>query len=355
MFTGKKTAEKYLELISASTPVDALRSRRNVVSQFDPLALGAGTAAPTASIEEPFSSSAVTETVKRAAFLFRRGLSLKRRIDTHVAAYDTVGNVSLPKPTVHHDPRPMEGTSSGGLSSSEPSLLGGARSPRPRARKLSRPHTLSPAEPKDTPSTTIVVGGRPLTLASGVRSTDDVLHGHPPRRSPTSRTLASAGPSPLDARPDQVVREDSGPLRTSPDRPKPRRPPPVSGITRTRKEKEVAQVATAAGFEPIRGRKRSNSLKQGVQAAVNTCESPTSPPDEPVYGFADCERPRWCSISVARAPSLKGGRTGKECTSVDGSGRATSTSVNWFPTFGCVPKGDGPLAASPVSAYFLSP
>ncbi|KWU45278.1 hypothetical protein RHOSPDRAFT_33224 [Rhodotorula sp. JG-1b] len=135
----EETAEKYLELISSSTPKDKLRSKRDVVSGFDPSALGDGTANSPLPTTSPLPSAATMETVKRAANLFRRGLSLKRRIDTRVAAYGSVEDVSLSKnPTFSQESRATATRSSGGGGggNSQVSLLQAGQLPPPRTRKL---------------------------------------------------------------------------------------------------------------------------------------------------------------------------------------------------------------------------
>ncbi|GAA5982923.1 hypothetical protein JCM10908_006833 [Rhodotorula pacifica] len=275
----EETAEKYLELISSSTPLDSLKIRRHVVSGFDPSALGTGAANPPQSTETAVSPTPATmETVKRAVFLFRRGLSLKRRVDTHVAAYDTVANVSLPKPTIDREPRRAELTSSGGPSSSDLSLTA-AGNPLPRRmRKLSRSRTL-PAPPQQLPPGA-QAGEVPSILHAPTTAKAKPAKPSPPPPAPIFRSLSSAEPSPLDAKPHPPTTAPPARPSMSPSRPKARRPPPVAGITRSRQEElpvpasaGAAPVSTAEG-EPIRQRKRSNSFKQGVQSTMRALFPP---------------------------------------------------------------------------------
>ncbi|KAG0660259.1 hypothetical protein C6P46_004713 [Rhodotorula mucilaginosa] len=58
----EETAEKYLELISSSTPIDKLRSKRDVVSGFDPSALGDGAANSPSPTMSPLPTAATMET-----------------------------------------------------------------------------------------------------------------------------------------------------------------------------------------------------------------------------------------------------------------------------------------------------
>lgn len=217
------------------------------------------------------------ETVKRAANLFRRGLSLKRRIDTRVAAYGSVEDVSLSKnPTFSQESRATATESSaGGGGHSQISLQPTGPLSPPRARKLSRSRAVSPSTQPDLRATSSEVQpySPPPPQPTGISQAPAS------QAVPKFRTLLSAEPSPLDAKPHPPRSSLPDLPRPSPDRPKPRRPPPVAGLTRPRRTEADPQpvserpAARLPETEPVRQRRRSNSFTQGVQSAVNIRES----------------------------------------------------------------------------------
>lgn len=219
------------------------------------------------------------ETVKRAANLFRRGLSLKRRIDTRVAAYGSVEDVSLPKNPTNGPESGATATASsgGGGGNSQVSLVHASQLPPPRTRKLSRSRAVSPSTQPDlcTPSS----GAQPPAPLPPSQQTG-IRQAPASQALPMFRTRLSAEPSPLDAKLRPVHTSNAGLPDTSPDRPRPRRPPPVAGVTRPR----LAQTASLPSSEgsaarlpetaPVPQRRRSNSFKQGMQSAVKIRKFP---------------------------------------------------------------------------------
>ena len=211
------------------------------------------------------------ETVKRAANLFRRGLSLKRRIDTRVAAYGSVEDVSLSKnPTFSQESRATATRSSGGGGggNSQVSLLQAGQLPPPRTRKLSRSRAMSPSTQPDLRaiSSEVEPYSPPPPQPTGI------MPAPASQAVPKFRTLLSAEPSPLDAKPHPPRSSLPDLPRPSPDRPRPRRPPPVAGLTHPQPASEWP-AARLPETEPVRQRRRSNSFRQGVQSAVNIRES----------------------------------------------------------------------------------
>lgn len=284
----------------------------------------------------PLPTAATMETVKRAANLFRRGLSLKRRIDTRVAAYGSVEDVSLSKnPTFSQESRATAtGSSGGGGGHSQVSLLQAGQLPPPRTRKLSRSRVVSPSTQPDLHTASSVV--QPLLPLPRPQPTG-ISQAPASQALPTFRTLLSAEPSPLDAKPHPPRSSVPDLSRLSPDRPLPRRPPPVAGLIRPRRIETNSQPASewpAARLpetEPVRQRRRSNSFRQGVQSAVSIRECFRGEGNQ-----HSRERGPDCllcfqsshSISVAHAASLEGGRTGEKFPSVDrGRGCLTASVV----------------------------
>lgn len=219
------------------------------------------------------------ETVKRAANLFRRGLSLKRRIDTRVAAYGSVEDFSVSKsPTFSQESRAtVTGSSGGGGGHSQVSLLQAGQPPPPRTRKLSRSRAVSPSILPDLH--TVSSGAQPLSPPPQIQRT--VISQAPASHAlPKFRTLLSAEPSPLDAKPHPPRSSLPDLPRPSPDHPKPRRPPPVAGLPRPRPAQTASQpplegsAARLPESAPVPQRRRSNSFKQGVQSAVSIRKSP---------------------------------------------------------------------------------
>lgn len=252
----RQSAERYLELLTGSAAADALRLRRHVVGAFDPSALGEGGTASPAPHGAPTATSQPSDAVRKAAALFRRGLSLKRRVDTHIAAYDTVANVSLPKPTLSREPRPTEPqVSSGptsGPTSSNASAIGHGPPPGRRTRKMSKSRSLA------------VLPTQNQTSDSGLApEAAKARKAFPPPPAPFFRSLSSQEPSPLDAKPRSAPAGTRDGLAG-----KSKRPPPVAGLTRGRGNGAEDSTATPEQKMPGLARKRSNSLTQGVQKTM---------------------------------------------------------------------------------------
>ncbi|POY72224.1 hypothetical protein BMF94_4730 [Rhodotorula taiwanensis] len=275
-----QSADRYLQLLSDSTAADSLRVRRHVVSSFDPTALGADNPEP---VREPPVPTAAQPSVavRKAAALFKRGLSLKRRVDTHVAAYDSVENIKLPKPSLPREYRRPTSPRQGLTTSSSTSATGDVPPPIRRPRKLSRsrasPAPVAPAmvEPAQYLAPELETPTHPASAAGPGKVP-------PPAPAPVFRSLSSAEPSPLDAK--------ARPATTaSPTRPKARRPPPVSGLTRSRPAEAPTSSDGEKGtnrsadvrVQPHRRtslvRKRSNSFKQGVQSTMRILFPPHAP------------------------------------------------------------------------------
>ncbi|GEM11365.1 hypothetical protein Rt10032_c14g5382 [Rhodotorula toruloides] len=146
----EEAAREYLGLLSSAT-AETVKHRAPVVTAFDPSALTSSTSvAPSAG---PLEVN--TDRSKFSALAFRRGLSLKRRVDTHLAAYGTVAsNVAIPKPPLPTSPRLTAVAGSPPSAGSTIAAAEGGVSKHPR--KLSKSRTLppvqqSPAKPHDTP------------------------------------------------------------------------------------------------------------------------------------------------------------------------------------------------------------
>ncbi|BGP58529.1 hypothetical protein JCM8202v2_006198 [Rhodotorula sphaerocarpa] len=261
----EESAERYLELLTGSAAADALRLRRHVVGAFDPSALGEGGTASPAPHGAPTATSQPSDAVRKAAALFRRGLSLKRRVDTHIAAYDTVANVSLPKPTLSREPRPTEPqVSSGptsGPTSSNASAIGHGPPPGRRTRKMSKSRSLA------------VLPTQNQTSDSGLApEAAKARKAFPPPPAPFFRSLSSQEPSPLDAKPRSAPAGTRDGLAG-----KSKRPPPVAGLTRGRGNGAEDSTATPEQKMPGLARKRSNSLTQGVQKTMRILFPPHAP------------------------------------------------------------------------------
>ncbi|TNY18738.1 hypothetical protein DMC30DRAFT_39557 [Rhodotorula diobovata] len=257
----EEAAREYLELLATSTSIEAIKVKGPVVGAFDLDALrsSAGTApssnGPTA-VEKP----------KRLPFTFRRGLSLKRRVDTHVAAYHTVAsNASLPKPSL-----PARSASVAGAPSAAD-----ARPTRPR--KLSKSRT--------TPSVP--------TISSPIAASEPT-----PRGPATDGSFAPSGraPPPPPAPVFPASKPWDLPFELQPRRPpresppKQRQTPPVAGVSRSRlfggggqgsvtdSEREDGGVKGRADpSSPVSGqghgngsatRPRKRSFKEGVQGTM---------------------------------------------------------------------------------------
>ncbi|BGP35827.1 hypothetical protein JCM10296v2_007679 [Rhodotorula toruloides] len=252
----EEAAREYLDLLS-SAAAETVKHRAPVVTAFDPSALTSSTSssAPTAGAPE-----LNTDKSKFSALAFRRGLSLKRRVDTQLAAYGTVAsNVAIPKPPLPTSPRlttVAESTPSAGST-----VATGEGGGLKRPRKLSKSRTLpavqqSPAKPHDTPRRD--------------RSNE----------APTPTTTRRAPPPPAPVF-GNIVNEPSAMHPEAPDSPsRPRRPPPVSGVSRGRlfgdrgdsdseQERERENGGVKGRDDPARRTvRRKGSFKKGVQGTM---------------------------------------------------------------------------------------
>ncbi|BGP43911.1 hypothetical protein JCM10449v2_007968 [Rhodotorula kratochvilovae] len=270
----EEAAQQYLDLLTASTSIETLKSKGPVVGAFDLDALRSSSTAPAP------SPSPTPDKPKRLPFAFRRGLSLKRRVDTHVAAYDTVAsNAPLPKPPLQRASAPPRAEEDSTRPTASTPTNSSDLPPR-RARKLSKSRTTptlpavsSPLPRAAAPSPAAVSGFGPSNRPT------------PPPPAPVFPPFAVAAPArlPLDARP-------SRPPRESP--PKQRPPPPVAGVSRARLfgrevggsvsdgEREDGGVKGRAEVEGG-GRKRTNSFKRGVQGTMRMLFPSHAPKDAP--------------------------------------------------------------------------
>ncbi|GAA5913212.1 hypothetical protein JCM8208_003235 [Rhodotorula glutinis] len=259
----EEAAREYLDLLTASTSIETLKSKAPVVGAFDLDALRSSAPPGPASTG---ASSTAADKPRRLPFTFRRGLSLKRRVDSHVAAYDTVAsNAPLPKPPLRRASVPPP------ASTSAPTDSSGALPRRPR--KLSKSRT--------TPSIP--------TLASSANAADFAQSGRPPLPPPAPIFPALPAVPPLtDVRPRPP--RESPPRLAQPAR----AAPPVAGVSRSRLfggsgpgqrqgsltdgEREDGGVKgradpsspVSAGREggTMRVRRRTNSFKKGVQGTM---------------------------------------------------------------------------------------
>ncbi|GAA6011081.1 hypothetical protein JCM10207_005489 [Rhodosporidiobolus poonsookiae] len=232
----EETAERYLALLS-STSLDTLKARAPVVTAFDPAALTSSSTPPTPPSDAPTGQNKGVF----SALAFKRALSLKRRVDTHVAAYDTVStDIAVPKPPFPHR--------------AEPSPTAAAPPFELRPRKLSK----SRAPKSAAPSSEVAV----QPAAPSPRPVN------PPPPAPIFQSLASDAPSLLDAKP-----------RPFPGLKSTKRAPPVSGLNRSKTalaasgESDTDTDGGVKGLElPERPRRRSrsDSLKRGL---AGRCES----------------------------------------------------------------------------------
>ncbi|GAA5877347.1 hypothetical protein JCM1840_007203 [Sporobolomyces johnsonii] len=235
-------AQEYLALLSSASLSPTKPG--DLVTAFDPSALR--------SSSPPLSERAPNPS-KLSALSFKRGLNLKRRVDTHVAAYDTIAsNVAVPKPPL---PRPA---------------------PPPTPRSTETPLPLPTRPPPENPRPRKLSRTRPFpSVAPSLASTPQ----------PPVRNLMSDEPSPLDAKP-----------RLNPaSSVKPKRPPPVSGVSRTKKfiggalgaASDSEQEETGTGFSG-RVRKRSNSFKNSLTGTMRIL----FPSNAPKHGPSDVENAR---------------------------------------------------------------
>ncbi|GAA5918270.1 hypothetical protein JCM1841_002140 [Sporobolomyces salmonicolor] len=235
------TAQEYLALLSSSS-LDTTKPA-DLVTAFDPSALRSSSPPPSDPPPNPSKLSALS---------FKRGFNLRRRVDTHIAAYDTVAsNVAVPKPPLERPAPPATPRST----ETPPSRPTRPPPKNPRPRKLSRTRPF----PSVTPS-----------LASMPQ--------------PPVRSRQSDEPSPLDVKPRP------GPGSAV----RPRRPPPVSGVSRSKfiagalgaaSDSEPDEVGT--GFSG-RVRKRSNSFKTSLTGTMRIL----FPSNAPKYGPSDVDNER---------------------------------------------------------------
>lgn len=226
-----QTAREYLDLLTAPSH-DDLKSRPPVVTTFDPSALTSSSPKDTNSSLPTFPTA---QKGKFSALAIRRALSLKRRVDTHLKAYDTVNSssVAIPKPPLRHHSLT---TGDGGTIDD---VFGGVR-----PRKLSKRHR--------TRSSSVLRGssGERTTAESGVVPAD-----------PFSHLVASSSPAAVasSSRPPFLPSKSS------------KRPPPVSGVSRGGAGRGGLLTGTsqATGEEfpprPKGERKRTNSLTKTLR------------------------------------------------------------------------------------------
>ncbi|BGP20693.1 hypothetical protein JCM10213v2_008856 [Rhodosporidiobolus nylandii] len=235
-------AQEYLALLT-SPSLDALKARTPVVSAFNPNALTSTSSTP------PVTPAFNTDKSKFSALALRRGLNLKRRVDTHVAAYDTVAsNVAVPKPALpRHSTSPTAGTIP---------LTDG---PKVRPRKLSKIRAFRPETPTEAPAVSTVLQQQPAPAVSVVP-----VKPAPPPPGPVFRSLSSDAPSPLDAKPRPLAPGKSK-----------KRPPPVTGVSQRKviggalgaaSDSEAEDGGVKGRQEP--GRTRKNSLTRALSGTM---------------------------------------------------------------------------------------
>ncbi|GAA6048726.1 hypothetical protein JCM3770_003930 [Rhodotorula araucariae] len=245
-----EAAQEYLDLLTASTSIETLRKKAPVVGAFDLDALRSSSNQPA-----PASPSPAPDKPKRLSFSFGRGLSLKRRVDTRVAAYgDRTGN-----PPLHRASAPPVG-------GSIPSVSTTAN----LARKLSTSRAVPP--PQSSP-----------TAAAPFPGTKSETWDRParPPHPPGPRSLLGPIPVAHDGR--------ARPPRETP--PRMRAPPPIAGVSRGRAfpHAELGGYASRNDMEgdggqraveaERGGRRRSNSLKRGVRDAMRMLFPSHAPQD----------------------------------------------------------------------------
>ncbi|GAA5837783.1 hypothetical protein JCM11251_002321 [Rhodosporidiobolus azoricus] len=254
----EETAQEYLALLS-STSIDTLKARDPFVTAFNPNAL-------TSSPEMPTAPGDTVGRSKFSALAFRRGLSLKRRVDTHIATYDTVAsNIAVPKPPLVRSPPRTDPVLSATVP--EPS--------QPRPRKLSKVRLRRAASqeaisaPVSPPQTATPARPPPETPAPGfaARPTGPNSRAAPP---PAPVFPTASSPFPSSSAPDDNSRTSSQSKNT-----KQKRPPPVSGVSRSRifgglvgpaSDSETDNGGVNGRQEPPGvPRKRSNSLTKTLR------------------------------------------------------------------------------------------
>lgn len=233
------------------------------MTAFDPSALTSSTSSSTPSAGPPELD---IDKSKFSALAFRRGLSLKRRVDTHLAAYGTVAsNVAIPKPPLPTSPRLT--TVAGSTPSAGSTVATGEGSGSKRPRKLSKSRTLPPVQ--QSPAS-------PLDAPRGDRS----------QEAPTPTTARRAPPPPPAPVFGNLVREPGSPTRA-------RRPPPVSGVSRggrlfgdsdseQEREREDGGVKGRDDPDPaLKTVRRRNSFQKGVQGTMRLRERLLPPVRQP--------------------------------------------------------------------------
>ncbi|BGP11838.1 hypothetical protein JCM10049v2_007758 [Rhodotorula toruloides] len=245
----EEAAREYLDLLSSAT-ADAVKHRAPVVTAFDPSALTSSTSsAPSAGAPE-----LNTDKSKFSALAFRRGLSLKRRVDTHLAAYGTVAsNVAIPKPPLPTSPRLT--TVAGSTPSAGSTVATGEAGVSKRPRKLSKSRTLPAVQQSP--------------------SKHDTPHRDRSSEAPTQSTTRRAPPPPTPV----FGNLDSEPPGMPDSHTRPRRAPPVAGVSRgkffgggesdSEREREREDGGVKGRDDPaLRTVRRKGSFKKGVQGTM---------------------------------------------------------------------------------------
>ncbi|GAA5869241.1 hypothetical protein JCM8547_005175 [Rhodosporidiobolus lusitaniae] len=255
-------AQEYLSLLT-SPSFDALKARAPVVQAFNPTAL---TSSPSTDLPPALPGSS-SEKPKFSPFAFRRALSLKRRVDTHVAAYDSVAsNLHVPKPPLPRNAAPLAAESA-----STPLL-------RPRKLSKTRPPLSFPVERSPPPPVSPPVSSR--------------QNGAPPPPAPIFPAGSAETSSPLAAK---------GIPTPVPPKSK-KRAPPVSGVSRNggagggaggkniisgllggASDSEAEDGGVKGRNKPGAGtRKRSNSFTKTLRILFpsNAARSPPSTPQQ---------------------------------------------------------------------------
>ncbi|GAA5884195.1 hypothetical protein JCM6882_002175 [Rhodosporidiobolus microsporus] len=263
------TAQEYLALLS-SPSIDTLKARNPVVTAFNPNAL-------TSSASPPVTPNQPSDKGKFSALAFRRGLSLKRRVDTHIAAYDTVAsNIAVPKPPLrrHSTSDPIA-----------PAVVAELSQPRPR--KLSKIRLgRAPTPSQEAPATTV-----PQPQPAPARPPPETPF---PARSPTKNGRAPPPPPapifPASAPPPSIPPTATTTTESSRSKSaKKQRPPPVSGVSRGRlfgglvgpaSDSETEESGVKGRQEAGAPRKRSNSLTKTLRILFPT-NAPKQQPTQP--------------------------------------------------------------------------
>lgn len=196
---------------------------------------------------------------KRSPLAFCRGRSLKRRVDEHVATYDTVANVQVAKP-----PFPRSAVSLATLlTPNDPCDV------RRHQSKLSKSRTMS-ASP--------LVEFSPASSSAAASAQPNAQRRAPPPPAPIFSAVLTSAPLALDT----PAHTDPAPNASA----SPNVPPPVAGMTRPRLFRRASEsrsgVSRASepdaekedggvkgkGDPARRNRTRTNSLKKGLQGTV---------------------------------------------------------------------------------------